>query len=75
MADYQISDGEELDLICWKTYGDLPGSLEAVLRANWKKLHLLSDLGVVKPLSKLEAIELPSLRRPTSITNSIRVFD
>lgn len=75
MAEYRLSDNEELDLICWNVYGDLAGSIEAVLRVNWQKLHLFTDLGVVKPLLKVETIELPSLQRPTAIADSIRVFN
>jgi phage tail protein X len=75
MAEWQLKDGDELDLICWKHYGDLPGALEAVLRANWEKLHLFDDLGKAKPLSTAAFITLPELKRPTAVTNSIRIFE
>jgi phage tail protein X len=75
MRLHQLSDGEELDEICWKEYGDLPGALEAVLRANWGKLHLFDKLGKVISLSKPETIVLPELRRPTSTTRTTRIFD
>jgi phage tail protein X len=75
MAEWQLRDGDELDHICWKHYGDLPGALEAVLRANWASLGFFDDLGRVLLLSKPIAITLPELKRPTSITNSIRVFE
>ncbi len=75
MAEYLLKEGDELDQICWNYYGDLPGSLEAVLRANWALLVYFDDLGRVLPLSKPIVITLPELKRPTSITNSIRVFE
>jgi hypothetical protein len=75
MAEYQLREGDELDLICWQVYGDLPGALEAVLRTNWTKLYLFDDLGTVKSLSRQEFIILPELKRPTTITSSTRIFD
>jgi len=75
MADHALKDGDELDLICWKHYGDLPGALEAVLRENWGKLQLFDDLGTVKPLIRPEYIALPELKRPTTITSTIRIFE
>ncbi len=75
MADWQLKDGDEIDLICWKYYGDLPGALEAVLRANWDQLFLMDDLGTVKPLSQPAFLTLPDLRRPTAVTGSIRIFE
>jgi phage tail protein X len=75
MAIYQLHEGDELDFICWQQYGDLPGALEAVLRSNWEKLHLFDELGRVRNLSKMESITLPELKRPTSITGTIRMFD
>ncbi|WP_141732446.1 tail protein X [Oligoflexus tunisiensis] len=75
MAEWQLKDGDELDLICWKYYGDLPGALEAVLRANWEKLHLFDDLGEAKSLPTAAFITLPDLKRPTAVTNSIRIFE
>ncbi len=75
MAEWQLRDGDEIDFICWKFYGDLPGALEAVLRANWERLYLIDDLGMVKPLSKPAVIILPDLKRPTTITQSIRLFE
>jgi phage tail protein X len=75
MAEWQLRDGDELDRICWKHYGDLPGALEALLRANWERLHLFDDLGTVKELTKVAFIILPDLKRPTNISNSIRLFE
>ncbi|MDQ3235673.1 MAG: tail protein X [Pseudobdellovibrionaceae bacterium] len=75
MRLHELKDGEEIDLICWKEYGDLPGALEAVLRANWGKLHLFDKLGKAYPLKKPETIMLPELRRPTSTTKTTRIFD
>ncbi|MDQ3234394.1 MAG: tail protein X [Pseudobdellovibrionaceae bacterium] len=75
MADWQLKDGDEIDLICWKYYGDLPGALEAILRANWKILHLIDDLGAVMPLTEPAFLTLPDLKRPTAVTGSIRIFE
>jgi phage tail protein X len=75
MAEWQLRDGDAIDHICWKYYGDLPGALEAVLRANWERLHLIDDLGTVKPLPKPAFIALPDLKRPTTVTQSIRLFE
>ncbi|MDQ3235522.1 MAG: tail protein X [Pseudobdellovibrionaceae bacterium] len=75
MRNYQLSDDEELDLICWNEYGDLPGAVEAVLRANWDQLHLFDPLGRVLPLKKPESIILPDLKRPTETTRTVRIFD
>ncbi len=75
MAEYLLKEGDELDQICWNYYGNLPGALEALLRANWAFLGFFDDRGKVLPLSKPIAITLPELKRPTSITNSIRIFE
>lgn len=75
MRDYPLTEGDELDLICWNEYGDLPGALEAVLRANWDKLDLFDNLGIVLPLKKPEIIVLPDLARPTETTKTVRIFD
>ncbi len=75
MAEWQLRDGDAIDHICWKHYGDLPGALEAVLRANWERLHLFDDLGEVKLLQSVAFMNLPDLKRPTNISNSIRLFE
>jgi phage tail protein X len=75
MAEYLLKEGDELDQICWNHYGDLPGALEAVLRANWSLLSFFDDVGRVLPLSKPITIALPELKRPTNVTSSIRVFE
>jgi phage tail protein X len=75
MAEHLLKEGDELDQICWNHYGDLPGALEAVLRANWSLLGFFDDLGKVLPLSKPVAITLPELKRPTNVTGSIRIFE
>jgi phage tail protein X len=74
-TEYQLKEGDELDAICHRHYGELPGALEAVLRANRLFLHLFDDHGRVGKLSKPAAIILPELKRPTTVTNSIRVFE
>lgn len=51
---YRTKDGDVLDLICHKYYGDAPCSVEAVYEAN----RGLADLGPVLPAGVL--IELPA---------------
>jgi phage tail protein X len=70
-----LHDGEELDRICWDEYGELPGSVEAVLRANWDRLDLFDNLGRITPLAFPTTIFLPDLARPTDTTQSVRIFD
>jgi phage tail protein X len=74
-TEYQLKEGDELDAICHRHYGELPGALEAVLRANWDLLNMFDDHGKVRKLSKPSVLILPELKRPTTITNSIRVFE
>ncbi len=75
MAEWQLREGDELDHICWIHYGDLPGALEGVLRANWSNLGFFDDLGRVRSLSNPVSITLPELKRPTTVTSSIRIFE
>ena len=75
MKRYQLRDGDELDQIVYQQYGELPGALEAVLRANWAQLHLWNNLGRVFPLNNPEFIILPELKRPTELTKTARIFD
>tara|TARA_R110001592_G_scaffold104697_1_gene294530 strand:- start:40238 stop:40444 length:207 start_codon:yes stop_codon:yes gene_type:complete len=58
MATYRTSDGETLDLICWKYYGRQPGAVEVVLEAN----RHLADLGPIFEAGVM--IELPALPAP-----------
>jgi hypothetical protein len=87
MRSVQLRDGDDLDEICWREYGDLPGALEAVIAANREVLSmvlidekgkaspLVDNFGRVGMLTKPEFILLPDLERPTDITKSERIFD
>lgn len=52
---YRTKEGDQLDHICWKHYGDQPRAMEQVLEAN----PGLSDQGAVLPSGLL--IQLPDL--------------
>jgi phage tail protein X len=56
---YRTSDGDMLDLICWRHYGGRPGAVETVLEAN----PGLADYGEVLPAGVF--IELPELTGET----------
>jgi phage tail protein X len=87
MRSVQLKDLDDLDEICWREYGDLPGALEAVIAANreilstvlvdaqGKATPLLDNFGRVGMLTKPEFLILPDLQRPTEITKSERIFD
>ena len=55
MTAYRTRDGDMLDWICWKHYGQTEGAVEAVLDAN----PHLADLGPVYEAGTL--ITLPEL--------------
>ena len=69
MAKYLTKNGDTLDWICWRHYGNsLPAATEAVLDANYG----LAEKGPV-----FEAgvkIELPDLQDTTE-TASVRLWD
>ncbi len=79
----ELKDGDEIDLITWQEYGDLPGALEAVLRANWDILRYFDNIGQIhfdkgpdgKPIQIRLSIALPDLPRPTETTKTVRIFD
>ncbi|WP_141735881.1 tail protein X [Oligoflexus tunisiensis] len=87
MRSVQLKDGDDLDEICWREYGELPGALEAVIAANreilsmvlvddkGKATPLVDNFGRVSMLTKPEFIVLQDLQRPTEITKSERIFD
>ena len=75
MNQYQLRDGDEIDRIAFDEYGELPGSVEAILRANWDILPLIDNLGRVGSLTKPTMLNLPNLKRPTEITKTLRIFD
>lgn len=67
-TSYKTSQGDTLDHICWKVYGEQSGAVEAVLEAN----PGLADLGEVLPTNT--AIELPDLAKPATDVQPIRLW-
>lgn len=69
MNTYLTSQGDTLDYICWKYYGQQSGAVELVLEAN----PGLADLGEVLPLNT--QIILPDLPEPATEVQPIRLWD
>lgn len=68
MALYKTSQGDTLDFICWKHYGQQSGAVEAVLVAN----PGLAALGPVLPINT--EITLPVLSEPAEVVQPIRLW-
>lgn len=66
---YLTSEGDTLDYICWKHYGQQSGAVEAVLEANPN----LGDLGIVIPLNT--EILLPDLPAAASEEQPVTLWD
>lgn len=66
---YRAAQGDTLDYICWKQYGQQSGAVELVLAANPR----LADLGPVIPLDT--AILLPDLPAPAAEVKKINLWD
>lgn len=69
MTTYLTSEGDTLDEIVWRQYGQQSGAVEMVLEAN----PGLADLGSVYPAGV--QIELPELSQPAETTQQIRLWD
>lgn len=65
---YNAMQGDTLDLICWRFYGQQSGAVELVLDAN----QGLADLGPVIPTGT--AIVLPDLPKPSTELQPIRLW-
>lgn len=65
---YRTAQGDTLDFICWKFYGQQSGAVEAVLLAN----PGLADLGPVLPENTV--VTLPELPKPASEVQPIRLW-
>lgn len=65
---YTSLQGDTLDLICWRYYGQQSGAVEAVLDAN----PGLADLGDVIPLGT--PITMPELAAPATELQPIRLW-
>lgn len=68
MTNYRTKDGDMLDYICWKHYGQQSGAVEAVLVAN----PGLADRGPVLPANVV--ILLPELPKPVVEVQPIRLW-
>jgi phage tail protein X len=67
-SSYKTSQGDTLDFICWKIYGQQSGAVEAVLLAN----PGLADLGEVLPVNT--TVILPELEDPVTEIQPIRLW-
>jgi len=65
---YRTSQGDTLDFVCWKFYGQQSGAVELVLAAN----PGLADLGVVMPIDTV--LTLPDLPKPATEVQPIRLW-
>ncbi|WP_028588363.1 tail protein X [Desulfocurvus vexinensis] len=68
MARYVTKDGDMLDWICWRHYGDRPGAVEAVLDAN----PGLADAGPTLPVGMV--LTLPELGT-SEAAQPVRLWD
>lgn len=68
MTTYTTSQGDTLDYICWRFYGQQSGAVEAVLAAN----PGLADLGDVLP--EATKITMPALTSPVTELQPIRLW-
>lgn len=68
MAKYLTKDGDMLDYICWKYYGQQSGAVEQVLEAN----RGLADKGITFKAGLV--IEMPDLDL-TKATQTISLWD
>ncbi len=69
MASYRTTDGDVVDDVCRRFYGQEAGAVEAVLAAN----PGLADLGPVLPAGMV--IDLPDLPRPLETIPTVRLWD
>ena len=66
---YRTKEGDMLDWICWRHYGQQAGAVEAVLKAN----PGLSEAGPLLPAGLV--IELPDLPQPNQSIDTVRLWD
>nr|VFK59878.1 MAG: P2-like prophage tail protein X [Candidatus Kentron sp. TC] len=66
---YRTKDGDVLDYLCWRHYGQQSGAVEQVLEAN----RGLAGKGVILPAGIL--ITLPNLPTPVQEIRTIRLWD
>ena len=66
---YRTKEGDMLDWICWRHYGQQAGAVEAVLKAN----SGLSEAGPLLPAGLV--IELPELPQPNQSIDTVRLWN
>lgn len=69
MPTYRTKDGDMLDAICHRHYGQTKDVVERVLEANPQ----LADVGSILPANLL--ITLPELLQPATLINTVRLWD
>lgn len=67
-TNYRTSQGDTLDWICWKFYGQQSGAVELVLDAN----PGLGDQGPIYPAGLV--LVLPELPQPASEVQPLRLW-
>lgn len=67
-ATYRAEEGDTLDFICWRFYGQQSGAVELVLNAN----PGLASLGPVLPVNT--TITLPDIPKPATEVQPIRLW-
>ena len=66
---YRTKEGDMLDWICWRHYGQQAGAVEVVLKAN----PGLAEAGPLLPAGLV--IELPDLPQPNQSIDTVRLWD
>ena len=66
---YRTKDGDLVDAICWRHYGEQSGAVEVVLEAN----PGLADIGPVLPSGII--VELPDLPPAVQELPTVRLWD
>ena len=74
-VQYQLKDGDELDLIVYNHYGMTSGAVEEVMEVNADKMILFDLNGKYSLQSTIHYIDLPQIDRPTTIKDEVRIFD
>ena len=67
-SEYLTGEGDTVDFICWKFYGQQSGAVELVLEAN----RDLADRGPLLPAGL--RLVLPDLPRPATEVQPLRLW-
>ncbi len=74
-VQHLLKDGDELDLIVYNHYGITSGAVEEVMEANADKMTLFDLKGRYSLRNSIDYIDLPSIDRPTTTKDVVRIFD